>query len=304
MRKSVRMYQTVCDLEQELKSMGICCRWVSYQLEFLPKFDLDDQITQLEDMIARIRDKLTNPPATAPVAGHAAGIVPAQVQRLSGNSLATKRPSNVGTRIESSEPESNPGGTAKVSKMCGRAAAKRMRMDPQLCNTRVSIRQQTRPRIVAFIESAVHYMSDAFSRSCSEYNAITCPELIQKFGSEVPNVFSNRYITFSDLKDAVLAADSDIAIQRIGAARANYSHMAVEQVLTEWPDYQQAVKFCIRARSSHPPQKIPEIRLAWSQSEQPKNPPDLNILFKQGILSLSKIRAYLEPKNGVENGGG
>ncbi len=91
MRKSVRMCQTVCGLEQELKSMGVCCRWVSYQLEFLPKFDLDDQITQLEDMIARMRDMLTNPPATAPVAGHAAGIATTIVSQQTEPTRAQSR---------------------------------------------------------------------------------------------------------------------------------------------------------------------------------------------------------------------
>ena len=91
-RKSVRMCQTVCGLEQELKSMGVSCFCVSYQPASLPKFDLDEQITQLEAMIAHMQGMLTKPPATAPVVGHSAGIVTTIVSQQTEANKGRKRP--------------------------------------------------------------------------------------------------------------------------------------------------------------------------------------------------------------------
>ena len=139
----MRMCEKVCDLEQALKSMGVSCFWVSYQLESLLQFDLDYQITQLEAMIARMRDKLAKPPATAPVAGHAAGIATTIVSQ---QTEANKGPVKGRKRPLSSDGDDGPPPKKR------RWRSKSNFPDQPACK---AIRDEVRQKVAAFVEFAV-----------------------------------------------------------------------------------------------------------------------------------------------------
>ena len=271
------------ELRDELIAKNINIDIMDHRRSIIQKMSLDSQLAQLQSLIEKMQKLAGNsaPPQIKPKHSPTLG---------DGGCRGPCRHSRSRTTAD----------TPEASDSLGiRGARKRRRIeDSTLVCARRNINEATLRPIAKFVESSVNFMIAEFDRG-RDVNYIKAKELLERFGAAVPNVFGNKYTQMSHLREAALCADPAMAIGRIGEARVSFCAVPVNEILKGWPNLQAAVAFCVEAVMSKPDISVPELQLTWAADPTQTEPKNLKYFFKDGILSLKKIKAYAdaEPKD-------
>ena len=281
--KVLGMLDRFDELRDELIAKNINGDTMDHRRSVIQKMSLDSQLAQLQSLIEKMQKLAGNsaPPQIKPKHSPTLG---------DGGCRGPCRHSRSRTTAD----------TPEASDSLGiRGARKRRRIEVStLVCARRNINEATLRPIAKFVESSVYFMIHEFDHG-RDVNHITAKELLERFGAAVPNVFGNKYTQMSHLREAALCADPAMAIGRIGEARVSFCAVPVNEILKGWPNLQAAVAFCVEAVMSKPDISVPDLQSAWAADPTQTEPKNLKYFFKDGILSLKKIKAYAdaEPKD-------
>ena len=281
--KVLGMLDRFDELRDELIAKNINGDTMDHRRRIIEKMPLEPQLAQLQSLIERMQ-KLAGTSAPSK-------IKPQHSPTLGdGGCRGPCRHSRSRTTAD----------TPEASDSLGiRGARKRRRIeDSTLVCARRNINEATLRPIAKFFEYSVYFMIHEFDHG-RDVNHIKAKELVERFGAAVPNVFGNKYTQMSHLREAALCADPAMAIGRIGEARVSFCAVPVNEILKGWPNLQAAVAFCVEAVMSKPDISVPELQSTWAADPTQTEPKNLKYFFKDGILSLKKIKEYAdaEPKD-------